>query len=76
MAFEKELTRIHNIRKAHPTYGPYTLARKIRRGEVNDQGTTVASRPFYSTYSVIRRYDAKQKATVPASKKSRKTVAA
>jgi hypothetical protein len=70
---------IIELRKSNPSLGAKTLARKISSGVDGFSGAS--SRPFLSTYSVIRRYDAKVKAaavavsTAKAVKKAGKRIA-
>ena len=58
---QSELNRIREIRMANPRVPARTLARQLYNGEYYGHAST--NRPFYSTYSAIRRYDAKRNAT-------------
>lgn len=70
---------IVELRKSNPSLGAKTLARKIATGAIGYEGAS--GRPLLSTYSVIRRFDAKTKAaavaaaTTKAVKKAGKRIA-
>lgn len=57
--YTKEREIIVAARKANATISAFKLAKKLSTGEM----VGLAGRTFYSIYSVIRRYDAKNKAT-------------
>jgi hypothetical protein len=68
-AFRSEVLAIQKLRAKYPDAGQKTLASQIvARNFLNDEDRKTAadtgSRTFYSVYSVIRRHDAKQLATV------------
>lgn len=58
--FAMEHAAIIEVRKVAPKVGASVLAKKIKNSEI--PAGTACFRSFYSIYSVIRRYDAKQKA--------------
>lgn len=85
MQYPNEVRAIREIRDANPTVPAKTLTRRITKGEFDrdeldciagEEGYyTLSSRSFLSTYSVIRRHDAKAKAAaVVAVAKVGKTV--
>jgi len=83
--FSDEVAAIREIRALNPAVPAKTLARRISTGDFPFIGQgSICGRPFLSTYSVIRRYDAKQKARANVErliqaehgKKSRKVVLA
>lgn len=53
--YQNELDTIVAARKADPNIGAKTLAKQL------EADGSVSGRSFYSIYSVIRRYDDKQK---------------
>lgn len=57
---DSEREAIIKIRQSRLEVSAYKLARRIRSGEFDTLNTTARYRSFLSTYSVIRRYDAKQ----------------
>jgi hypothetical protein len=75
--FPEEFKAVTDLRIANPQMPAKTLARKIKNGEAGYVGA--ANRTFLSTYSVIRRYDAKQRlaqAQIDAAFKAVKTTKA
>lgn len=58
-----EIREVETVRKDNPNVGPYTLARLIKANHFGRETALSSShRTFYSILSVIRRYDARQKA--------------
>lgn len=76
--FSDEVSAIRKIRTDNPKAPAKTLARRIGSGEFSFIGEgSIQGRPFLSTYSVIRRYDATQKAIkVGGGKSAKKSVLA
>lgn len=64
--YPEELDAIVAARKADPKVGAKTLAKQLYAD--NGLGGSLMGRTFYSIYSVIRRYDAKQKANAKLAK--------
>ncbi len=58
--FMNEVKRIQEIRDENTHVPVATLAKQIGRGEHGGSASGIQARPFYSTLSVIRRYDAKK----------------
>lgn len=60
--FIDERLTIEEIRRNNPTVPQMTLAKRIQSGEFNTTDSHPGDRSLLSTYSVIRRYDARQTA--------------
>lgn len=67
-AFHSEVLAIQKLRAKYPDIGQSTLARKIKNSTFETEADNVLAlnagsvgRPLLSIYSVIRRYDAKQR---------------
>lgn len=66
---QSEIDAIHALRDRYPEMSQTSLARRIGiidfcMPENVRLATAASKRPYLSTYSVIRRYDAKRKAAV------------